>query len=415
MGSEATATAGTAVSEILSDDCEAVFDAALAAIATPVGALDLSDLRRALRRLRANLRTFRPLLDASWVESAREMVLVHELRAESIEALGDMLTLLRHHRDRAARDFVLAKREHLTTALVAEIESELRNGSLLHCICRNRLPMVERSFVQEAAVEVLPGCVRRLWRHVITNAEPADALQAIELAIWAEKASFAAAASIATLGVPAARLADVCHNLAELLQPLRRVDAIARSARALLPEPIAAQIEEILEEQIDEGWLLAQRLLPGAIRDVRAAEVATLTPDDGLTIVGAGGVVWRVGAVGEVEVLLVHRTRRNGWSLPKGKAWPGETAEQCAVREVREETGLECSIGDELPSLQYRDRNGRQKFVRYWSMRVEAGEPRPDAEVDETAWFALRDVRSVLAKAREARVAEALDALAVCR
>ena len=59
----------------------------------------------------------------------------------------------------------------------------------------------------------------------------------------------------------------------------------------------------------------------------------------------AGGVVWRRGGAGEVEVVLVHRPRYDDWSLPKGKVDPGETDEQAALREVQEEASVEARSG----------------------------------------------------------------------
>ena len=57
----------------------------------------------------------------------------------------------------------------------------------------------------------------------------------------------------------------------------------------------------------------------------------------------SGGVVVRNSATGP-EVLVVHRPRYDDWSIPKGKRDPGETDEQCAVREVEEETGVRCAL-----------------------------------------------------------------------
>jgi 8-oxo-dGTP diphosphatase len=61
----------------------------------------------------------------------------------------------------------------------------------------------------------------------------------------------------------------------------------------------------------------------------------------------AGGVVVRDEQ--SLEVLVVHRPRYDDWSFPKGKAAPGERDEECAVREVEEETGLLCALLEELP------------------------------------------------------------------
>lgn len=102
----------------------------------------------------------------------------------------------------------------------------------------------------------------------------------------------------------------------------------------------------------------------------------------------AGGVIWR--HVDDVlEVVVVHRPRYDDWTFPKGKSEPGETDEQTATREVLEETGLECSMGAELPSVTYRDHKMRSKIVRYWSMTVTAGEFVPNEEVDVLEWMTI--------------------------
>ena len=94
------------------------------------------------------------------------------------------------------------------------------------------------------------------------------------------------------------------------------------------------------------------------------------------------------------EVLVVHRDRYDDWSFPKGKAEPGETDEDCAVREVEEETGLRCELGDELSSTSYLDARGRPKRVRYWSMRPIGGALAFRHEVDEARWVSLDDARA---------------------
>ena len=99
----------------------------------------------------------------------------------------------------------------------------------------------------------------------------------------------------------------------------------------------------------------------------------------------AGGVVYRQGATGRREVLVVHRAHREDWTFPKGKLHHDEDEQACARREVHEETGLRCALGVELPSTSYITRSGRLKRVRYWAMRPVAGTAGPRNEVDESA------------------------------
>jgi 8-oxo-dGTP diphosphatase len=112
----------------------------------------------------------------------------------------------------------------------------------------------------------------------------------------------------------------------------------------------------------------------------------------------AGGVVTRNGAS---EVLVVHRDRYDDWSFPKGKCERGESDEECAVREVEEETGLACALGEELPSTSYTDGQGRPKRVRYWLMEPVAGELAYHHEVDAARWVTLDEARGVLTYQRD--------------
>ena len=80
----------------------------------------------------------------------------------------------------------------------------------------------------------------------------------------------------------------------------------------------------------------------------------------GEVVRAAGGVVTRPATDGGVEVLVVHRPRYDDWSLPKGKAEPGERDED-ALREVEEETGYRCTLGRRAPPVHYEDRHGRPK------------------------------------------------------
>lgn len=111
----------------------------------------------------------------------------------------------------------------------------------------------------------------------------------------------------------------------------------------------------------------------------------------------AGCVVWRRGDAGETEILVIHRPRYDDWSLPKGKVDEGETDEECALREVEEETGLRCRLGRELPSVRYRDRSDRPKVAMYWLAEPADGAgARPQNEVDAVEWLGLAAARERL-------------------
>jgi 8-oxo-dGTP diphosphatase len=115
-------------------------------------------------------------------------------------------------------------------------------------------------------------------------------------------------------------------------------------------------------------------------------------------------------------VLLVHRPAYDDWSFPKGKLDRGETEEECARREVEEETGLRCTLGRELDSTIYRDGKGRRKRVRYWLMEVETGELRFDNETDDARWLTFDEAAGLLSYPRDIGVLEqAGEALAATR
>jgi len=121
----------------------------------------------------------------------------------------------------------------------------------------------------------------------------------------------------------------------------------------------------------------------------------------------SGGVVWRRGE-GEVEVVVVHRPRYDDWSLPKGKLDPGEGWEQAALREVEEEVGLRCRLGDELPPVGYTDHKGRAKAVRYWLMEPEGdADFEPNEEVDEMRWLAPDEAAAALSYPHDAELVRA--------
>ncbi|MDD4866583.1 MAG: NUDIX hydrolase [Mycobacterium sp.] len=115
---------------------------------------------------------------------------------------------------------------------------------------------------------------------------------------------------------------------------------------------------------------------------------------------------------------LIGRVDRRGrilWSLPKGHIELGETAEQTAIREVAEETGIIGSVLAALGRIDYwfvTDGRRVHKTVHHYLMRFSGGELSDnDLEVAEVAWVPMRELPSRLAYADERRLAEVADEL----
>jgi 8-oxo-dGTP pyrophosphatase MutT (NUDIX family) len=128
--------------------------------------------------------------------------------------------------------------------------------------------------------------------------------------------------------------------------------------------------------------------------------------------VSAGGVVYR-RAAGIPEVAIVRVGPKGRWQLPKGIVDEGEDAEGTAVREVREEAGVEARITAPLDTIEYwyvgNERDGRRvrfhKFVHLFLLDYESGDVADhDHEVDEARWVSMPEAVEMLAFESERKV-----------
>ena len=108
---------------------------------------------------------------------------------------------------------------------------------------------------------------------------------------------------------------------------------------------------------------------------------------------------------------LLVRNRAGRWTLPGGRAAPGETLRQAVAREVREETGVKVKLGSRLPGKHLRRHRGACDKCVAFTAEIRRGRPAPRAEITKIAWVPLKKVPGRLATFRRRRVMRALEAL----
>jgi ADP-ribose pyrophosphatase YjhB (NUDIX family) len=127
----------------------------------------------------------------------------------------------------------------------------------------------------------------------------------------------------------------------------------------------------------------------------------------------AGGLVVDLDRAVPYGALIGKQDRRGRllWSLPKGHLEDGETAEQAAIREVAEETGIEGEILATLGTIDFwfvADGRRIHKTVHHFLLRATGGAlSDDDVEVSEVAWVPLPDITSRLAYPDERDLVEA--------
>lgn len=112
-----------------------------------------------------------------------------------------------------------------------------------------------------------------------------------------------------------------------------------------------------------------------------------------LKVTSCGACVHRM-IDGDVQVLLVRPSKnRESWGVPKGHIDEGETLEACALREVKEETGIDVSLGDRLVDVITSNGNTDKTVVTWLAVQKCSVVPHPvDGENVEVKWFSIKDL-----------------------
>jgi ADP-ribose pyrophosphatase YjhB (NUDIX family) len=123
--------------------------------------------------------------------------------------------------------------------------------------------------------------------------------------------------------------------------------------------------------------------------DPSAPKANSLVPSVNVVVINDAG-----------EILMIRRTDNDNWAVPGGAIDLGESVAQAAVRETREESGIECEItgivgiySDPKHVLLYTS-NGevRQEFSIVLTARPLSGQPTPSSESSEVRWVPVSEV-----------------------
>jgi ADP-ribose pyrophosphatase YjhB (NUDIX family) len=123
--------------------------------------------------------------------------------------------------------------------------------------------------------------------------------------------------------------------------------------------------------------------------DPSAPKANSLVPSVNVVVVNDAG-----------EILMIRRTDNDNWAVPGGAIDLGESTGQAAVRETREESGIECEItgivgiySDPKHVILYTS-NGevRQEFSIVLTARPLSGQPAPSSETSEVRWVPSSEV-----------------------
>lgn len=106
--------------------------------------------------------------------------------------------------------------------------------------------------------------------------------------------------------------------------------------------------------------------------------------------ISCGAVTWRLNN-GNVEILLIKQFKdSDSWRIPKGHIDDGESFEECAMREVSEETGINIRVGHRLPDCRVLLKAEDKTVVSFIATPIDDHDIKhddPDNEVVDARWI----------------------------
>ncbi len=125
----------------------------------------------------------------------------------------------------------------------------------------------------------------------------------------------------------------------------------------------------------------------------------------------AGGVVYRKSGNG-LEIVILTRGGGEVFCLPKGKIEKGETPEQAALREIREETGLTGDIEKEIGKIKYSftlegDKTVVKKTVTFFLVKYVSGDTKDhDIDAEDVRWLPVKEALKIMSYPSERQIVE---------
>ncbi len=125
-------------------------------------------------------------------------------------------------------------------------------------------------------------------------------------------------------------------------------------------------------------------------------------------VFSAGGVVYKREGK-DLKILLISIKQGKVWALPKGLVEKNETPQQAALREIREETGIDGKIIDELGEVSYWFYLEGEKYfktVKYYLVEYINGQITPQWEIDNAEWFKADEALNKLTYESDKKILE---------